>query len=258
MSKETKIGTNRTGMQMSPEDGRELAAAAQSALPTSDAGGESPASIRASYVRDAEPLGSVPPPRTMKGMLKSGMDMLTGDRPQVLLDKMGERLAFERAGTRLYDGLLMKIDAMADTDGTYGGTLQRFRNEEAAHFEMLYEAIETLGGDPTAQTPSADLTGVQSSGLMQSLNDPRTTLTQCLGTVLIAELADAAGWEVLIDLAQASGHDDLARRFQGALAEEGRHMQQIRDWYSELMLNALHLLGKPSPVASESTASTDA
>lgn len=40
--------------------------------------------------------------------------------------------------------------------------LQEIRDEEAAHFAMLSDAIEKLGGDPTTQTPWADATGVQS------------------------------------------------------------------------------------------------
>lgn len=237
MAKDTKMGSNKTGMQMSPQDGRSLIEAARNALPTSEGDHTSLGLVRNDYYVDSGPVGSVPPPGTLKGVLKSGMDMMKGDRPQVLLDKLGERAAFERGGTRLYDALLMKFDAKPGTKGVVSrDRLQEFRDEEHAHFELLSEAIAQLGGDPTAMTPCADLAGVQASGLMQAINDPRTSLAQCINTILIAELADECAWEMLIDLAQQSGHDDLAQRFRTALQEEEDHLQQVRAWLKDLTL----------------------
>ena len=34
--------------------------------------------------------------------------------------------------------------------------LERICKEELEHFHMLWECLETLGADPTVQTPSAD------------------------------------------------------------------------------------------------------
>jgi ferritin-like protein len=235
MAKETKIGSNRTGIQISPKNSKELIEAAKSSMPTSEGDHMSLAMLRGDYITDAEPVGTIPPPVTLKGALKSGMDMMTGDRPQVLLDKLGERAAFERGGTRLYDGVLSKFDADPHAHGSVSrDILQHFRNEEVKHFQLVCEAVEQLGGDPTAMTPCADVVGVQSMGLWQSVSDPRTTLAQCLNTMLIAELADNAGWELLIELAEASGHDDLAQRFQSALKEEQEHLTQVRAWVQEL------------------------
>lgn len=45
---------------------------------------------------------------------------------------------------------------------------------------MLSEAIVDMGGDPTAQTPCADVSAVAAMGLIQVLTDPRTTLAQGL------------------------------------------------------------------------------
>ncbi len=237
MAKETKMGANRTGVHMSPKDSEELVEAAKNALPTSEGDHTSLALMRGDYIQDADPVGTLPPPATLKGALKSGMDMLTGDRPQVLLDKLGERAAFERGGTRLYDAVLGKFDSSTNGRGAVSrDVLQQFRDEEAQHFNLLCEAIESLGGDPTAMTPCADVAGVQAFGLMQSVTDPRTTLTQCLSSMLIAELADEAGWELLIGLAKSSGHDKLAQRFQVALQEEEEHLAQVRKWVQELTM----------------------
>src|SRR5689334_3818783 len=72
------------------------------------------AQVRRSYIEEADALGSVPPPGTVTGLLKTGAAMLTGKRAQVLVDKLAERLAFERGGTRLYDGALVKAAALGE------------------------------------------------------------------------------------------------------------------------------------------------
>jgi hypothetical protein len=93
-------------------------------------------------------------------------------------------------------------------------------------------------------TPSADVAGVEASGIIQVLTDPRTTLTQCLGALLTAELADNDGWKILIAMAEAAGQDELAQRFTGALAEEDHHLASVRAWIAERLGIQL---GKPLP-----------
>lgn len=62
------------------------------------------------------------------------------------------------------------------------------------------------------------------------MNDPRTTLAQGLETLLAAELIDNASWELLIELAQGFGQDELVRDFSHALANEQRHEARVRGW----------------------------
>ena len=91
------------------------------------------------------------------------------------------------------------------------------------------------GADPTAQTPSADLVGVQTMGLMQAVTDPRTSLPQTLSSLLAAELIDVASWEMLSRLARSTGQDELAGRFDEALEQETQHVNTIRGWYEGLL-----------------------
>ena len=159
------------------------------------------------------------------------MDAVRGKHPMVFLDLLGERLAFERTGTRLYDALLAKLEAAHEHPG--GPTredLERIRDEELQHFAMVKEALESLGADPTAMTPSADIAAVASEGLVEVLADPRTTLTEALKAILIAELADNDSWLVLADVAERLGHDELAGRFRSALVEEEDHLARVRSW----------------------------
>ena len=238
MHTETQLGRNRTGIQMSPIDTAKMEAAEEEMAPMhADQRGD--LAVRREYASSAgdEGLGSVPVPGTMKGMLSSGMDMLTGKRPQALVDRLGERLAFERGGVRLYDTLLAKCSV----DGTALSTdeqamLVTFRNQEAEHFNIVADALRSLGADPTAQTPCADLVGVESMGLVQAMNDPRSSVLQSLHVMLDAELIDNAGWELLIQLARGTGHDAIADGFERPMQQEAVHLQHLRALVGRLTL----------------------
>lgn len=240
MEQQTSLGFNRTGIEMSPVDAQRM----QSPGPklavedeSRDTVGENYRTVRQSYAID-NGLGSVPVPATMKGMVKSGVQIVTGKRPQVFIDKLGERLAFERGGVRLYDTLLGKCEAWPDTvsEDTLA-ELRRFRDEEAQHLLLVKKAIEQMGADPTAQTPCADLIGVESAGLVQAMNDPRTNVLQSLHVILDAELLDNAGWEMLVELARSVGQDGIAQDFQTARHQEAVHLVRIRTLVAELTTN---------------------
>jgi len=229
---EDKMGMNRTGVQMSPIDSKAMQELAPT-VPEMD-GEQALSELRASYITEADGLGSVPLPGTFKGVVSSGMTMLKGESPQILLDKLGERLAFERTGTRLYEALVCKCEIILDdTISLRLDDLRELRNEEQRHMLLVAEAIEELGGDPTAQTPCADLVGVEAAGLLQVVTDPRTSIGQCLHAVLTAELSDRAGWETLIALADAQGLDDMVIRFSQALETEREHLGMVETWYNE-------------------------
>ena len=251
----TSLGMNRTGAAMSPSGTQAMLDVAATLTPVETIDTDAIKAQRMRSIDEAEAVGSVPPPPTVKGMVKSGVTAMKGGHPGLLLDKLGERLAFERAGVRLYEALVTKAQALSrdddsalpdvtDGDGAeedgqhYGGgiaALERIRDEELAHFRLLKHAIEAMGGDPTVITPCADVAGTASIGFMQVLTDPRTTLAQCLNVMLAAELTDNAGWELLIDLAGAGGNDDLVREFLGALSNEQAHALTVRRWLEALM-----------------------
>ena len=233
MEQKTRIGMNRTGLKTAAEPDQEAVRDLQ-AVEAASGNGERIDATRVDYAVEAEPLGTVPVPATAKGMAKAAVQALAGRRPEVLIDRIGERLAFERSGTRLYDALLSK--AKADPAAVPDATLERlaeFREEEARHFNLLADALQRLGADPTAETPGADASGVASLGLLQAVADPRTTLPQALEAVLIAELADHAGWELLITLAREFGQDELADEFTIALREEEEHLATVKRWLVE-------------------------
>jgi len=235
MAQQTEhAGMNRTGVQMSPLDTGAMLDSADA--PIRGAPGDARALLHAreAYIAGADGIGSIAVPGTPAGAVGMGLRMLQGDRPRILLDKLGERLSFERTSTRLYDALLAKCDVVPN--GPSGMTrthVEDIRRDEARHFLILKEAIEMLGGDPTSQTPGADVAGVESLGLVQVLHDPRTNLAQSLHALLTAELADGTGWETLVALSSDAGQDDLVTRFARALDDERRHLALIHRWYHE-------------------------
>ena len=225
------MGMNRTGIQMSPIDSKAM----QDAAVGTDGGDESAlADMRNDYIANADALGSVPLPGTLGGAMNVGMQILKGDSPHILLDKLGERLAFERTGTRLYDALITKCEVMLEGDISMTiDDLEQIRADEARHFMLVSDAIASLGGDPTSQTPSADLAGVESMGLVQVLNDPRTSIAQSLHAIVTAELCDKAGWETLVALADEHDLTDMVDDFTNALNQEREHLALVQTWYEE-------------------------
>ncbi len=184
----------------------------------------------------------MPPPGTVTEALKAGAGMLTGKRLQVFVDKVAERMAYERGGTRLDDAALVKLAALAAGTPMTIERVKQIRNQEAEHAELLRQALVDLGTDPTAQTPCADLVGAQSMELMQSITDPRTSLAQTFSSLLAAELIDVASWEMLSRLARSMGREDLAERFDQALKQENGHVSTISRWYEGLLTSDAKML----------------
>jgi ferritin-like metal-binding protein YciE len=242
----TDIGRNRTGVQTSPQLSKEMNDLVQPvSAETADA---SPLNeVRLLYIREADPLGSIPPPATIKGAVKTAAKLLQGERPQAFIDKLAERLAYERSGTRLYDAVIAKF--MAHEGELQNASLQEvseIRNEEASHAALIRTCLEQLGADPTAQTPSADLVGVATAGFLQAAADPRTTLAQTLQVALAAELVDVASWEMLISMAEQMGQDGMVERFRRALDHETEHVAKVRGWCESLTLTAAQPRKQPT------------
>lgn len=271
MENTVQIGINRTGLQMAPVTTGDMVNFAQeceSQAPPDEGG---LMALHRAYIEEADRNGSVPIPATFTGMASTGMSKLMGDKPETFIDKLGERLAFERTGARLYEALIVKCAAAqgdTTTSITAAGTvttdpnvaaqktvsganrgaaavgggqvditvLKGIHDEEEAHFFLVRDALKTLGADPTAMTPCADVAGVMAQGLMQTVTDPCTSVPQCLSAVLTAEMTDNAGWELLIELADEQGHNQMAQDFRKALQAEERHLATIKGWLRQSLM----------------------
>jgi len=237
MTTPTSTGMNRTGMQMSPMLAGKLMEISEERESRPGEEITDLVEARESFYRESSPVGTVPPAGSMKGMATTVMEMIKGHKPTVLIDKLGERLAFERTGVRLYEAVLAKHEALGSWDGGPSrDQLMHIRDEELQHFQMLEELIKGLGADPTAMTPSADITALEGSGPLKVISDPRTTLSQAMHALLVIEAADVEGWNMLIQLADAIGQSDMADRFRTAEQTEQQHMTMVRQWLSRSVL----------------------
>jgi len=224
-------GHNRTGVATQPELAAAMVAATRQFPPTSAGDAEAIAQERAHYARGGDVVGTMPPPVSVSELARTAVRTMIGEQPLLLLDKLGERLAFERTGTRLYDALLSKHEARRTfSGGPTRDEIIHIRDEERQHMRLVNDAIAGLGGDPTAVTPSANLHATASHGFCAVLADPRTDVQQGLEVLLAAELLDNDSWATLIELTELAGQDELAARFQKALATEREHLEQVRGW----------------------------
>lgn len=230
-----KMTGNRTGMQTSPELAEELIEGTNSAEPSSGGGPQDIAEYKAEYIAEGFPIGSMPMmPATEEGEADEEEASMA-----VLLDKLSERLAFERMGTRLYEAFYNKCEVLGEMSP--GPTLEQIHeigSQELDHFLLINDTIAGLGGDPTVESPCADVIGVASTGSLQVLADPRTTLAQSLSALLTAELTDNAGWELLIELAETLGYDEMKTEFETCLQHEEMHLQNVRNWLSDCVLES--------------------
>jgi tRNA isopentenyl-2-thiomethyl-A-37 hydroxylase MiaE len=248
MKNTVEVGMNRTGVDMSPIDGKAMVEGAKQTVPSGTGDGTAIHAVRESYAKDAEPVGTVPIPGSATGVAQTVKTAIKGDKPTVLLDKLGERLAFERMGTRLYESLISKLESGGSWQG--GPTRQdlaRIHDDELRHFQQLRDAIVRLGADPTSITPCADVASVEATGLLQVVTDPRTTMPQALQAILIAELADAEGWAMLVQLAQAVGETALADEAKKAAREEETHLGAVRAWLTQQVIDEAKRALKPAP-----------
>jgi len=140
MKAKAMMSSNRTGAALAPELTEEMIAGTLEFPPTSSGDPEKMiGEVRASYSRTGDPIGTMPPPANLKGMAKTALKAVTGGAPMLLLDKLGERLAFERSGTRLWEAVVAKFDAV----GSFSGGPSR---EQIAHIRTRSTSISRCCG----------------------------------------------------------------------------------------------------------------
>lgn len=238
MKPANKVGPNVTGMDSAPDRAKAMIEGAETLTHLPETPREYIVDFNKRAIEEAGTVGSVPPPSSLKGAFTTGKEKLKGHSPEVLINKLGQRLAFERAGTRLYDALIKKCEAGMDKETEQVVSIDKLkaiRDEEHEHVLLLVDVIKGIGADPTAMTPDADVTALASMGLPKVLTEPRTTILQCLEAIQIAELADNVAWENLQELCLAMGLNDISARFSKPVAQERVHEETISQWVNSLV-----------------------
>jgi bacterioferritin (cytochrome b1) len=171
------------------------------------------------------------------------MEKLAKDNAVFVLNVLGGRLAFERTGVKLYDAVIAQIDRSGEPRyHAIVDQLREIRNEEKEHEEWLEEQIRALGGDAHEVTEMAQLEMSESSGIAGVIEGGDRKILHLIHALLAAELADNAGWDVLVKLADETGDRMAKLQFAKRLAEEAKHLLFIR----EVVLRAaeIEILGR--------------
>jgi bacterioferritin (cytochrome b1) len=162
------------------------------------------------------------------------MDKLAKKNVTRVIDLLNERLAFERAGVTLYDTLLGRLRASADPEiAGLIDTVQKHREEEKEHEEWLEEQIRTLGGDARAPSEHAVLVQAESEGVERVMRRDES-IPHDFHALLTAELADNAGWDLLVQIADEFGDSKAKKEFKKRLREEADHLLFVRKTVLEL------------------------
>jgi rubrerythrin len=166
--------------------------------------------------------------RVALGKRRNPMQKLAQRNSARILDLLGERMTFERAGVRLYDQILTRMRASADERiQAMCETMEKHRAEEKEHEEWLGVQIRALGGNTEVMTEHSRLVEQESQGIEQVMRSDEN-IVHDFHALLSAELTDNAGWDLLKGLADELGDKDAKREFTRRLHEEEDHLLFVR------------------------------
>ena len=174
------------------------------------------------------------------------MRKLAGKNVSRVIDLLNERLVFERSGVMLYDKVLerMRRDPQA---APMLEQMQEHRDEEKEHEEWLEQQIRALGGDAYGLSEKTVLVRTESQGIEHVIQrDPR--LPNDFHALLTAELADNAGWDLLVQLADEIGDREAKKQFKKRLREEEEHLLFVRKVVEQFAKQ--EVLGEPQKMPS--------
>jgi bacterioferritin (cytochrome b1) len=157
------------------------------------------------------------------------MEKLANYNREKILDLLIARLTFERAGVKLYDSVIAKIQTQGDpTVLRMLDRLREHRDEEKEHEEWLEEQVRFLGGDAHGTSEMAQLEQRESQGIEDIILDGDNDAMHFFHALLAAELADNAGWDLLVELADRAGDRDARKAFKKRLHQEMEHLVFVR------------------------------
>ncbi len=156
------------------------------------------------------------------------MEKLANHDVSKIIDVLNERLAFERAGVKLYDRILEVMKGMGDENvARMLPEMQRHCDEEKEHEEWLEAQSRALGGNAHAETERSRLITRESKGIEEVVMSD-AELPHLMHALLAAELVDNAGWDLLVQIADEAGDHSAKREFKKRLHEEEDHLLFVR------------------------------
>lgn len=171
------------------------------------------------------------------------------NRPK-LIEVLGERLAFERQAVRLYDVALLRMEDVEPALARMRPRLELQRDQEREHAEYLEGVLAALEGDGAAGGGRrAALVAIESQGVSAVVGDGASSIADIFHALLTAELADGAGWELLVELAEAAGDRPAIDAFARRAEEELLHAAFLRRALAAFLRN--DVIGAPETMPIE-------
>ncbi len=106
--------------------------------------------------------------------------------------------------------------------------MQAYRDQEKEHQEWLEGCIRALGGDHKRKTELAKLSAREVTGI-EAVIMKDAELPHLFHALLAAEHVDNAGWDLLVELADAAGDLEAKKEFEKRLHEEEQHLAYLRE-----------------------------
>ena len=100
--------------------------------------------------------------------------------------------------------------------------------EEKEHEEWLEEQIRALGGDAHSPSEHSILVQAESEGIERVMRRD-DSIAHDFHALLTAELADNAGWDLLLQLADEFGDRKAKKEFKKRLHAEEKHLLFVRE-----------------------------
>jgi hypothetical protein len=165
---------------------------------------------------------------------------LAEKNPQQVVDLLCERLAFERSTVKLYDRILEALGGAPDASmRDLRATMAKHRQEEDEIASWLEGRIRELGGGEGADTDLARLATREARGIEEVAANDAADLTHLLHALLAVEGVDVAGWDLLVELADAAGDARAKRELERCQRREAEHLAFARRAIERLAISTL-------------------
>lgn len=154
----------------------------------------------------------------------------------LLLNKLAQRLSYERANVRFYEALIFK--SLAAEQGVRRivsvDRLRQFRDEDVEHTVLLKTAIETLGADVDMWLPDAVPSQATQITMSKMLTKTHGDILQCLQSVVVFARNDADEWQMLYRLFSSMGLEKMTETFRQAWEEDQQQLTTLSAWVEQM------------------------
>lgn len=164
------------------------------------------------------------------------------NRPK-LIDVLAERPAFGRAGVRLYDAVVARLEPAEPAVRRMLPRVEQMRAEHHAELAWAEALLDALEAGAAAGVRRVEMAQLETAGLLRIAEDGAATIQELFRALWLFELAHEGGWDLLVRLAERAGdlpaRDELGRW----RAQAEAHARYAHRALVELLIN--EVLGRP-------------